>query len=80
VVIANAPAEYLQNLVGRLLARSSFNRADGKPISAKKREKFAKYDIQIEKCGEDIRLVQRFVGAQRVAFHKILKKYKVCQV
>ena len=29
------------------------------------------------RCGEDIKSLQRFVDAQRMAFHKILKKYKV---
>ena len=28
-------------------------------------------------CGEDIKNLERFVGAQRIAFQKILKKYKV---
>jgi len=32
--------------------------------------------MQIERCGEDIRALQRFTAAQRMAFHKILKKYK----
>lgn len=74
---ANAPLEHLQKCVVRLLARCAYNNADGKAIGPKKREKFAKYDLQIEKCGADIRSLQRFVGAQRIAFHKILKKYKV---
>lgn len=46
-------------------------------MSTKRREKFAKYDNQTERCGDDIRALQRFVAAQRTAFHKILKKYKV---
>jgi hypothetical protein len=29
------------------------------------------------RCGDEIRALQRFVDAQRTAFHKILKKYKV---
>jgi hypothetical protein len=28
------------------------------------------------RCGEDIRSLQKFVAAQRMAFHKILKKYR----
>ena len=31
------------------------------------------------RCGEEIRSLQRFTDAQRMAFHKILKKYKVCE-
>lgn len=49
-------------------------------MSVKRREKFAKYDNQIERCGDDIRALQRFVAAQRTAFHKILKKYKVWHI
>ncbi|KUJ15647.1 SPX-domain-containing protein [Mollisia scopiformis] len=68
--------QYLQKLVVKLLARCADSAAIGKPMSSKRREKFARYDIQIERCGEDIRSLQRFTAAQRMAFHKILKKYK----
>lgn len=68
--------QFLQKSVLRLLARCSRDNADGTAISIKRQEKFAKYDNQIEKCGDDIRALQRFVAAQRMAFHKILKKYK----
>lgn len=76
-LVANLIAEFLQKSVLRLLARCSRDNADGTAISIKRQEKFAKYDNQIEKCGDDIRALQRFVAAQRMAFHKILKKYKV---
>ncbi|KAF8864973.1 SPX-domain-containing protein [Acephala macrosclerotiorum] len=68
--------QYLQKLVVRLLARCADSAAVGKPMSSKRREKFAKYDLQIERCGEDIKALQRFTAAQRMAFHKILKKYR----
>lgn len=58
----------------RLRARCEYN--NGKPMSQKRREKFARYDNQITKCGEDIKSLQRFVDAQRTAFRKILKKYR----
>lgn len=29
------------------------------------------------RCGDDARSLQQFIEAQRMAFHKILKKYKV---
>jgi predicted component of viral defense system (DUF524 family) len=77
MMYANLPAEYLQTSVLRLLARCSRNNADGTQIPVKRQEKFARYDVQIERCGDDIRALQRFVAAQRMAFHKILKKYKV---
>lgn len=66
--------QFLQNAVLRLLARCTYN--SGKPISRKRRERFSKYDVQITRCGEDTKALQRFVEAQRMAFHKILKKYR----
>ncbi|KAG4436414.1 hypothetical protein IFR05_008107 [Cadophora sp. M221] len=66
--------QHLQKVVLRLLARTS--RSSESDISQKHRDKFARYNVQIERCGDDIRDLQRFVSAQRVAFHKIMKKYK----
>ncbi|KAL2073753.1 hypothetical protein VTL71DRAFT_11079 [Oculimacula yallundae] len=66
--------QHLQKVVLRLLARTS--RRPGCEILQKQRDKFARYNVQIERCGDDIRYLQRFVSAQRMAFHKILKKYK----
>lgn len=42
--------------------------------------KFAKYNTQIESCGEDLTKLDRFVEAQRVAFYKLLKKYMVWNI
>lgn len=33
----------------------------------------------MSRCGEDVRNLERFTNAQRTAFQKILKKYKVGQ-
>ncbi|CZT45000.1 uncharacterized protein RSE6_05268 [Rhynchosporium secalis] len=66
--------QHLQKVVLRLLARTS--RTLDHDIPQKQRDKFAKYIVQIERCGDDIANLQRFVKAQRVAFHKITKKYK----
>ncbi|KAH6674118.1 hypothetical protein B0J14DRAFT_31623 [Halenospora varia] len=63
-----------QKVVDKFLERCADR--NGKPLSQKRREKFARYDDRITRCGEDIRLLQRFVKEQRVAFYKILKKYK----
>jgi hypothetical protein len=81
--------ESSQKKVLRLLARCGY---EGKLISPKK---YAKLETEIERyfvpklqlgnvvdlfrCGEEIRSLQRFTDAQRMAFHKILKKYKVCE-
>ncbi|KAH8596353.1 hypothetical protein B0O99DRAFT_651574 [Bisporella sp. PMI_857] len=66
--------DYYQTTVVKLLARLPYN--NGRPMTHKKRKLFGRYDTQIENCGEDTRQLQRFVGIQRVAFHKILKKYR----
>jgi hypothetical protein len=66
--------QHLQKGVLRLLARCTYS--NGKKMSLKRRERFAKYDGQITRCGDDIKLLSRFVDAQRMAFYKILKKYK----
>ncbi|KAG9244833.1 hypothetical protein BJ878DRAFT_541881 [Calycina marina] len=66
--------QHLHTVVLKLLSRLPYS--NGRPMSNKRRERFAKYDNQIERCGEDVKQLQRFVDAQRIAFHKILKKYK----
>ncbi|RDW91344.1 SPX-containing protein [Coleophoma crateriformis] len=66
--------EHLHKSVVRSLARLTYT--NGKPVSQRRRDKFAKYNGLITRCGDDLRDLDRFVEAQRVAFHKILKKYK----
>ncbi|KAH8821051.1 hypothetical protein F5884DRAFT_816691 [Xylogone sp. PMI_703] len=65
---------HVEKLVQKLRARC--HTGNGKPMPRKRMEKFSKYEDVIEKCGDDIRSLERFVDAQRIAFHKILKKYK----
>lgn len=62
--------------VERLVQRCAYDNEQGKRISRKRQERFAKLDLEIERCGEDVRSLQRFTIAQRMAFHKLLKKYK----
>ncbi|KAI1750839.1 hypothetical protein F4782DRAFT_236247 [Xylaria castorea] len=50
--------------------------ADTRGLSTKRQRRFAKYQTQIEECGQDIQALGRFVDAQVTAFRKILKKYK----
>ncbi|RKF62306.1 putative spx domain-containing protein [Erysiphe neolycopersici] len=38
-------------------------------------DRFIRCERHIERCGEEIRNLKKFINAQRVAFHKILKKY-----
>ncbi|TVY88260.1 Uncharacterized protein LAWI1_G006324, partial [Lachnellula willkommii] len=65
---------HLEKVITRLLQRCA-NTTD-RPISQKRREKFAKYHNQILNCGDDLKNLQRFINAQRTAFYKILKKYR----
>ncbi|KAI0205821.1 hypothetical protein F4808DRAFT_180037 [Astrocystis sublimbata] len=45
-------------------------------VSTKRQRRLAKYQAQVEECGDEIRALNRFVDAQTIAFRKILKKYK----
>ena len=47
-----------------------------KPISVRRLEKFAKAETEVLRAGEEIQALAQFVGAQRLAFRKLLKKYK----
>ncbi|MCJ1379090.1 hypothetical protein MMC17_002190 [Xylographa soralifera] len=47
-----------------------------KPISVRRLERFAKAETEVLRVGEEIQSLAQFVGAQRLAFRKLLKKYK----
>ncbi|KAI8267782.1 hypothetical protein K4K58_007165 [Colletotrichum sp. SAR11_239] len=49
---------------------------DGGQVSLKRHRRFAKYERDLLRCGEDILALARFINAQIVAFRKITKKYK----
>lgn len=66
--------DYLSNQVHRLILRCATSGQDRMPL--KRRQRFAKYERELIRCGDDIRSLQRFVSAQVVAFRKILKKYR----
>ncbi|PQE26955.1 SPX domain-containing protein [Rutstroemia sp. NJR-2017a BVV2] len=63
---------FFQTIVPKLLERCS--NSDGR-ITQKRLNKFSKYDAQIQSCGDELLLLERFIEAQRVAFYKLLKKY-----
>ncbi|KAI9873773.1 MAG: hypothetical protein M1830_010614, partial [Pleopsidium flavum] len=44
-------------------------------ISMRQLEKYSKVEEAVLKAGEEIQSLSRFVGAQRLAFQKLLKKY-----
>ncbi|KAF2809744.1 uncharacterized protein BDZ99DRAFT_417899 [Mytilinidion resinicola] len=45
-------------------------------LPAKLVERYAKFDADVSKAGEEVRSLSRFRAAQRTAFTKLLKKYK----
>ncbi|KAF2086067.1 hypothetical protein K490DRAFT_44972, partial [Saccharata proteae CBS 121410] len=45
-------------------------------MSVRRQQKYGRMEEDVLKAGEEIRSLSRFVGAQRLAFTKLLKKYK----
>ncbi|KAK8186107.1 hypothetical protein BC567DRAFT_205420 [Phyllosticta citribraziliensis] len=45
-------------------------------VSARRRQKYGRIESDVLKAGEEIRSLARFVGAQRLGFAKLLKKYR----
>lgn len=50
--------------------------ANPKRISVRRVEKFSRVESEVLKAGEEIQSLARFVGVQRLAFAKLLKKYQ----
>ncbi|KAL8696259.1 MAG: hypothetical protein Q9201_007749 [Fulgogasparrea decipioides] len=65
---------HLDKQVGLLQQRYA-SHSTGK-VSVKRLERFSRAEEAVEKAGEEIRSLARFVGAQRLAFLKLLKKYR----
>ncbi|KZF25589.1 SPX-domain-containing protein [Xylona heveae TC161] len=65
---------HLQRLVDRLGRRDSTSQ--GSRAGVRKRQRFSKIEEEVLGAGEDIQALSRFVGAQRLAFQKLLKKYQ----
>lgn len=65
---------HLSDSIHQLIVRC--NNAGG--VSSKRQRRLAKYALQVDECGDDIKALSRFVNAQVIAFRKILKKYRVC--
>ncbi|KAL8942948.1 MAG: hypothetical protein Q9216_001363 [Gyalolechia sp. 2 TL-2023] len=65
---------HLDRQIGQLQQR--FPSYHTHKVSVRCLEKFAKAEEAAEKAGEEIRSLARFVGAQKLAFVKLLKKYK----
>ncbi|RKF75731.1 putative spx domain-containing protein [Golovinomyces cichoracearum] len=67
--------QILRKQVIKLISACAEVTAREESISSRRLEKFAKYDTQIERCGDEIKCLEKFISAQRVAFHKIIKKF-----
>lgn len=67
-------AEHVSDQVQKLVVKCA---EDGGQVSLKRHRRFAKYERDLLRCGEDILALARFINAQIVAFRKITKKYKV---
>ncbi|KAL8970431.1 MAG: hypothetical protein Q9183_001525 [Haloplaca sp. 2 TL-2023] len=65
---------HLDKQIGQLQQRYT-SQPTGR-ISVKRLERFSKAEEAAEKAGEEIKSLARFVGAQKLAFLKLLKKYQ----
>ncbi|KAK8256111.1 hypothetical protein IWZ00DRAFT_151201 [Phyllosticta capitalensis] len=45
-------------------------------LTARRRQKYGRIESDVLKAGEEIRSLARFIGAQRLGFAKLLKKYR----
>ena len=66
--------DHLNRQLIQLEAQSQL--ASKKRISVRRLEKFSKVEGEVLNAGEEIQSLARYVGAQRTAFLKLLKKYK----
>ncbi|KND89723.1 Uncharacterized protein TOPH_05766 [Tolypocladium ophioglossoides CBS 100239] len=66
--------EYLNSNIQRWIRK--YADGSGTCISLKRQRRFARYDRELLRCGEDVQALSRFANAQVVAFRKILKKYR----
>ncbi|KAG6295694.1 hypothetical protein E4U46_003972 [Claviceps purpurea] len=66
--------EHLASQTQRWIAK--YSDADDCTLSLKRQRRFAKYERELLRCGEETLALSRFASAQVTAFHKILKKFK----
>jgi len=66
--------DHLRKQVYHLTQRCQLG--DQQRISVRRLERFSKTEGEVLKAGEEIQSLARFIGAQRLAFVKLLKKYK----
>ncbi|KAK2589452.1 hypothetical protein QQS21_012871 [Conoideocrella luteorostrata] len=66
--------EHLASKVQRWIAK--YSDGNDTTLSLKRQRRFAKFERELLRCGEENQALSRFANAQVVAFRKILKKYK----
>ncbi|WYZ41772.1 hypothetical protein EsH8_V_000667 [Colletotrichum jinshuiense] len=65
--------QYISDQVQRLIVKCA---EEGEQVSLKRHRRFAKYERDLLRCGEETLALARFINAQITAFRKITKKYK----
>ncbi|OLN85532.1 Vacuolar transporter chaperone 4-like protein 2 [Colletotrichum chlorophyti] len=65
--------QYISDQVQKLIVKCA---EEGDRVSLKRHRRFAKYERDLLRCGEDTLALARFINAQITAFRKITKKYK----
>ncbi|KAJ9658139.1 hypothetical protein H2201_007920 [Coniosporium apollinis] len=66
--------DHLSKQIRRIQAREPL--VASSRIPAKRLERYARIEEEVLRAGDDIRSLARFIAAQRLAFTKLLKKYK----
>lgn len=68
---------YVDHLARQIrIFRLRFNPDTSTNLPVRQLERFARIETDILRAGQDIRSLSRFVGAQRLGFTKLLKKYR----
>ncbi|KAF2142647.1 uncharacterized protein K452DRAFT_297901 [Aplosporella prunicola CBS 121167] len=67
---------HISKQVRQFTLRERASSPSDRAISEKRRQKYARVEADVLKAGEEIKSLARFVGAQRLGFAKLLKKYK----
>ncbi|KAK1724677.1 hypothetical protein CaCOL14_005477 [Colletotrichum acutatum] len=65
--------QYIADQLQKLIVKCA---EEGDRISIKRHRRFAKYERDLLRCGEETLALARFINAQITAFRKITKKYK----
>ncbi|GJC89139.1 SPX domain-containing protein [Colletotrichum tofieldiae] len=65
--------QYISDQLQKLIVKCA---EEGDRVSLKRHRRFAKYERDLLRCGEETLALARFINAQITAFRKITKKYK----